>query len=669
MLKSIKALLSTFQIHVIFICIMPLIAMVIWHIFDNSLPNHDGSGYFFRSYSHAQHYFIADNNFFEATRKFFKHLFFERGMKPTLFPAIGLPASLLSFNDFHMGYLILNVFYLSIILFFSYLLFYEFSKNRIFAAISASIISMSPPVFDLAIDNMAEIGIILFIFPFFYYLYKSEYFTNKNHSYLFSISFALILSTRPLQAFLIIIFPIVLYVYSGYKTKAITSKNLITMTYCIFSAIVIIFTLPHLKNIGSSVFIEHMNNGDHSEQIYFLESLYYYMTLFLYSTFIFLNFLIYKKNKCEYLQFRNIKLNCKNHNNYFISSTILFLILVIIIWGWQFNDLMNWIYGATFGSMITGAPALNHDFTFLQRLQETIARNGFFTLYFLLFIFFLFLILNKFKLVFSNYIYIILSAIPIHIFLMMSAQSDPYRTGSGLVILFTVLLILMGSSKKYLNLVNVALALFLSFKILTFYDHHFSISKINYVDLYSDFDTDRNFGGGMFRHNINHGKSPTLLALDIIKNYHKKYNFKKVYVDGHSRLFDRHYVDSYKMRNFLEYHPVDFIVGDVNVPKYYENSYKMVEERNFDFMFLTNPLIHDDGSKEYRNKINYYLSCTNVKAKCNVSAGSLNSFRMMLEFVNKISNGTISETNWSLIDTIKIYEFDVFVLKLKKSDK
>jgi hypothetical protein len=123
------------------------------------------------------------------------------------------------------------------------------------------------------------------------------------------------------------------------------------------------------------------------------------------------------------------------------------------------------------------------------------------------------------------------------------------------------------------------------------------------------------------------------------------------------------------MRNFLEYHPVDFIVGDVNVPKSYENSYKMVEERNFDFMFLTNPLIHDDGSKEYRDKINYYLSCANVKAKCNVSAGSLHSFRMILEFVNKISNGTISETNWSLIDTIKIYEFDVFVLKLKKSDK
>ena len=114
--------------------------------------------------------------------------------------------------------------------------------------------------------------------------------------------------------------------------------------------------------------------------------------------------------------------------------------------------------------MITGAPALNHDFTFLQRLQETIARNGFFTLYFLLFIFFLFLILNKFKLVFSNYIYIILSAIPIHIFLMMSAQSDPYRTGSGLVILFTVLLILMGSSKKYLNLVNYEK--FIKFKLL-----------------------------------------------------------------------------------------------------------------------------------------------------------------------------------------------------------
>ena len=663
MLKSIKFFFSTFQIHIIVICIMPIIAMIIWHIFDNSLPNHDGSGYFFRSYSHAQHFFIVENNFFESTRDFFKHLFFERGMKPTLFPAIGLPAALLSFDDFHMGYLLLNVFYLSIILYYSYLLIYEFSKNRLFAALSASIISMSPAVFDLAIDNMAEIGIILFIFPFFYYLYKSEYFTNKNYSYLFSISFALLLSTRPLQAFLIILFPIILYSYSGYKAKAFTSKNLITIAYCIFTTIIILFTIPYLKNIGSSVYIEHMNSGDHSEQIYFLESFYYYITFFLYSVFIFINYLIYKKNKYEFLHFRNIKLNCKNHNSYFIPSILIFLILVIVIWGYQFNDLINWIYGATFGSMITGAPALNHDFSFLERLQETIARNGLFTLYALLFIFSLFLILNKFKLVFSSYIYIILSALPVHLLLMMSAQSDPYRTGSGYVILFTLLLILMSSLRKYSNGIIFILALFLSFKILTFYDHHFSISKINYVNLYSAIDTDKNFGGGIFRHNINHGKSPTLLALDIIKKYHKKYNFKKIYVDGHSRLFDRHYVDSYKMRNFLEYHPENFIVGDVNVPKYNENSWKMVEERNFDFMFLTNPLVHDDGSMEYHDKLNYYLSCTNVKDECNVSAGSLPSFRMFLDFVNKIANGTISETNWTLIDTIKIYEFDVFILK------
>ena len=49
--------------------------------------------------------------------------------------------------------------------------------------------------------------------------------------------------------------------------------------------------------------------------------------------------------------------------------------------------------------------------------------------------------------------------------------------------------------------------------------------SLNHINLVSAIDTDRNFGGGMFRHNINHGKSPTLLALDIIKKYHKKYVF------------------------------------------------------------------------------------------------------------------------------------------------
>jgi len=661
MIKSIKYCLSCFPIHIIIICILPIIAMIVWHIFDTSLPVDDGSGYFFRSYSHAQHFFIVENNFFESTRDFFKHLLFERGSKPILFPAIGLPAIFLSFGNFQIGYLLLNVFYLSIILYYSYLLILEFSKNRVFSAISAAIIGMSPAVFDQAIYNAAEIGITMFIFPFFYYLQKSDYLTKKNYSYLFAISFALLFSTRPLQAFLITFLPVILYFYSGYKAKLFTSKNLIATAYLIFIAIIVLITIPHLKNIGSSVYIEHMNNGDHSAQIYFLESLYYNFTFFLYSMFVLVNFLIYKKNKCEFLKYENLKLNYKIKNSYLISSVSLFLILIIIIWGYQLNDLINWIYGSTFGSMISDQPALNSNLSFLQKIHEANVWNGIFTLYALFSIFFLFFILNRLRLVLPSFIYTILSALPIFFLLSLSSQSDPYRLASGYVILFVIILILMGSLKKYLTGIIILLSFFLTFKTVTFYDHHFSFSNTDYIGLVGNIGAEKHF-----RNNINKEKSPTFLALDIIKKYHSKYNFKKVYVDGHSKAHGKNSIDSYKMRNYLEYRTENFKVDAPYFRKYDDNTYKSLDKlHNFDFIFLTNPLFHDDGSLEYQNKLNYYLSCANPNDSCNQAPGSLHSFRLHIDLVKKIADGTISKTRWQLIDTIKIYNYDVFILKLK----
>ena len=74
---------------------------------------------------------------------------------------------------------------------------------------------------------------------------------------------------------------------------------------------------------------------------------------------------------------------------------------------------------------------------------------------------------------------------------------------------------------------------------------------------------------------------------------------------------------------------------------------------------------NDDGSKEYHDKLNYYLSCNNTSDPCNIAPGSLYSFRLHVDLANKIANGTISETNWELIDTINIYSYDVFILRLK----
>jgi hypothetical protein len=154
-------------------------------------------------------------------------------------------------------------------------------------------------------------------------------------------------------------------------------------------------------------------------------------------------------------------------------------------------------------------------------------------------------------------------------------------------------------------------------------------------------------------------------TLDVLIKYHQKYNFKRVYVDGNSKLIGKYGVDQFKVNHLSRFKKTPFSVGDVHVEKHNNNSYKMIANQGYDFMFLTNPLIHDDGSQKYKDEILYRSNCFSVTAPCNISQGSLESFRMILNVVRKINDGTISETKWELVETIKHYNYDVFVLKLQ----
>mgnify|MGYP006104443435 CR=1 FL=1 len=654
-MKAFKIFFSSSNFSIL-ICISPIVAMIIWHIIDNSLPQADGSGFFFRSYSHAQHFFLESNNIFESTYKFFNNIFFERGMKPTLFPALGLPAVFLSFGDFNIGYLLLCCFYLSIILFYSYKLIYYFTQKKIFSAVSAALISMTPAVFYNSIDNISEIGVTIFLFPFFYYLCRSNYFTNANYSKYFTFSFVLLTSTRPIQAFLIILLPAFIYFLIGYKNKIFTKENFLIIMYYFLTTLVILLSIPYIKNLGSSVYIEHINNGDLSDQIFFLESFYFYITSILFILFMFFSYFIYK-NKYKNFFIQNINFSFKNKNNYIISVFSLFFLLNIFVWGYQFNDLINWVYGATFGSMITSQPALNSHLSYFEKIIEIIYFNGYLTFFLISILFIIALSLNKKINNNSFYLIVMPSNIFISLLLLFGNQTDPYRFSSSYVILLATILIIIGVCKIYNNFILIFLSLILLFKFFLFSDYHFKLVENKYINYINT--------SQLFRSEINLDKDITLRALDAIKNYHKKYNFKKVYVDGASKLMGKKSVDSFKMRNYLEYSRESFIVGDVNVEKYDSNSYKMIEKNGFDFIFLSNPLLHDDGSEQYKNNIKYYLSCPNVESDCNISPGSLDSFKMYLDFVNKISNGTIAQTNWSLIDTIRHNNYDIFILKLK----
>ena len=173
---------------------------------------------------------------------------------------------------------------------------------------------------------------------------------------------------------------------------------------------------------------------------------------------------------------------------------------------------------------------------------------------------------------------------------------------------------------------------------------------------------------------------------DILIKYNKIYNFRKAYVDGKSDLTKKHgfdqrginginkwnasevrikeWLDLGKKNTLPTINGLPFIIGDVHVEKHNKNSYKMIADQGYDFMFLANPLIHDDGSQKYKDDLKYYYNCDDVSKPCNISPGSMESFKMILDIVRMINDGSISETRWELLETIRIYDYDVFVLKI-----
>ena len=148
---------------------------------------------------------------------------------------------------------------------------------------------------------------------------------------------------------------------------------------------------------------------------------------------------------------------------------------------------------------------------------------------------------------------------------------------------------LLGNLKKYSKLSFSLLFLFILFKSFIFFDHSINL-KFADENLYSLSNT--KFSPSLknvFPIKVDPVKDATLHALDLLREYHKTYKFNKVYVDGSSRLTGKYGLDPHKMISLARFKNAPFRVGDVNVPKYNENSYKMIEEQGYDFIFLAEP--------------------------------------------------------------------------------
>ena len=123
----------------------------------------------------------------------------------------------------------------------------------------------------------------------------------------------------------------------------------------------------------------------------------------------------------------------------------------------------------------------------------------------------------------------------------------------------------------------------------------------------------------------------------------KNINFSKLYIDGTSVLHRQKGIDPNKIAKLAYITSQNFTAGTVHVQNYDVNSYLMVEQLGYDFMFLINPLLLNDGTTEYRENLYYYLNCKKRSDGCSISTGSLDSSRMILDFIVKLYEGSIQK--------------------------
>jgi hypothetical protein len=680
MVESLKYFFVKFQTHYILL-LVPAFFMLLWHIIDNGLPVSDGGGFFFRSVLLYENFFLEKDNFFESAFRYINDVIANRGAKPTLFPALGTPFLILSFGNWNAAFALMGVFYVSVITIFSYLLIVEFTGKKYYSALSAIIIGTLPAVFANAITNLAEIGLIAFLLPAFYFLYKSNYFSVANYSKYFAIFATLAISIRPIQALILLLLPILISLWQGKTKNIFTKEQLTTISYLLVLFLCILLYVPYLnvfqccpsRDIWDELYYQHIANGTARTNIdslnYFYQRLTIFFTLLLAT---FSSFLIYKKQLK--ILYKELSFKFKNYENYILQTFLLIFALNIIVWALQFHDLFNWAFGAIIGNTLTGwkgggLVADNSNDAFLTILSGSIQHNAFFAFYFTLISVFLLALLNKKIPTPKIFIYIFASSLILPVLTLFSTQTGYVRFVPTVTVSLVILLILLGGFKRYAKLPIFLVLSFVLFKSFVFFDYSLNFQFVK-QDFYS-FAQNKyasKFPRGFSQDKADPIKDSDLYTLELLTKYHEKYNFKRAYVDGSSKLTGKYGVDPFKIKSLSLFKNSGFDLGGYisnNPQKYDENSYKMIADQGYDFMFLLNPLLHDDGSQKYKDDLQYRHNCFAVTDPCNISTGSLESFKVLLDFARMINDGSISKTKWELVETIKHYNYDVFIMKLK----
>ena len=667
-----------FKFYHFFLLIPPILA-ILWHIFDVRYPVSDGGGLFFSSVYEYKNFFDKGNNIFSSTFSFISDAFCCRGDKPIIFPQFGTLFVFLAFGNINIAYAFMGIFYVSMVVFFSYLIIYEFTNDSFFSTLAAVFIGLFPSVHNVAYQNYSDIGLLAFTLPSLYFILKSKYFTQAKYCKLFIFFSCFALLMRPVEAIIILAPILAANLIIGKFKNIYDLNNIISIFYYFIISLLILFATPLIRYFGDPLIrnVSTQSGLEISEQIVTNFNNYYILfTIIIFLIVMIITLFLYSQNKLA-LIIRNFTLKFDNYENNVISTFSIFFLVNTLFRMFEFSDLVIWTYTSTFGPLIEMLPADNVSLNAFEKFLSNISLLGITHLSFLIFLSLLVLLLNRKFEILSKEVYVLY--IPILFFLLtfLSTQTSAVRNLSAFIIMIIFLLIFIGSFKKYRIMTSMLFLIFISVNISFFVSYTL---KFNFID-------NKNFVTSLSKiyHSIPiiqknfrfHAALPFPVEVydpdqdifEIIVDYRKKYKFSKLYIDGTSVLHRQKGIDPSKIAKLAYITSQNFTAGTVHVQNYDVNSYLMVEQLGYDFMFLINPLLLNDGTTEYRENLYYYFNCKKRSDGCSISTGSLDSSRMILDFIVKLYEGSIQKTNWEHVDTINYMNYEIYVLKLKNNNK
>jgi len=499
-------------IHIL-ILLIPFILSILWHSINTQVPISDAIGWLQASAEILQPYW-NDGDFSKSLYEALTH----RPWRPVIFHLFVLPFLFITNGDFILTTLLVHAFFVLLSTLIIYKIFSLFS-DKIFSAVCAVILSLSTNIMfgGIGLPLFAELAFVPVALMSIYSLLKSNFFTIKKYSYIFSAMFFLVLALRPVEGILYLAMPVIIFLFIGNKKNKFNIFEISKSVTIIFTGIAILLLsrlVPEVSNSITSL------DPPFSGKIYINISLAF---LILYSASLVI-FYYLRKNSHKYAF----------EENYLIKTFALLTFMTVLYWYPYFSNLYNWVYGTSIGKIVNYYEP--SDWTIYQQALWAFKGSGLYILICLVFITILYTVYYIFRGYRFSCInthskeayYYFLAIIPIPwIIYLFTVQSTYRKVSIAMVALLVVLLIYIVQFKKLKKLTLLLLLTIMCVQSIAVYKH----TKNDYQNTYF-WSKQRsllisNIIGNEYPVPININPNPHNIVIDFFKVISEKYNYKK----------------------------------------------------------------------------------------------------------------------------------------------